>query len=106
MLKKMKVTIIPDTLPRTWQEILNAFSPAEVRSFPMRGQALINVRHVIARMHGGSGKLFRTLSKGERFYIICTGDRETVRMLSEDTVRRMITSIREGMITDRTASHE
>lgn len=52
----MKVTIIPDTLPRTWQEILNAFSPAEVRSFPMRGQALINVRHVIARMHGGSGK--------------------------------------------------
>ena len=101
MLKKMKVTIIPDTLPRTWQEILNAFSPAEVRSFPMRGQALINVR-----MHGGSGKLFRTLSKGERFYIICTGDRETGRMLAEDTVRRMITSIREGMITDRTASHE
>lgn len=58
-------------LPRTWSEILGSFSVREIRKFPLEGQALTNARHAIPRMER-RGLTFRTRSKDNHFYILCT----------------------------------
>lgn len=58
-------------LPRTWSDILGGFGCGEIKRFPLEGQALTNARHAIPRM-GRKGLKFRTRSKGDHFYILCT----------------------------------
>ena len=64
-------SIKTEQLPRTWSEILGSFSVREIRKFPLEGQALTNARHAIPRM-ARRGVTFRTRSKDNHFYILCT----------------------------------
>lgn len=64
-------SIKTEQLPRTWSEILGSFSVREIRKFPLEGQALTNARHAIPRMER-RGLTFRTRSKDNHFYILCT----------------------------------
>ena len=62
-------------LPRTWSDILGGFGCGEIKRFPLEGQALTNARHAIPRM-GRKGLKFRTRSKGDHFYILCTAHQQ------------------------------
>ena len=64
-------SIKTEQLPRTWSEILGSFSVREIRKFPLEGQALTNARHAIPRMDR-RGLTFRTRSKENHIYILCT----------------------------------
>ena len=64
-------SIKTEQLSRTWSEILGSFSVREIRKFPLEGQALTNARHAIPRMER-RGLTFRTRSKDNHFYILCT----------------------------------
>ena len=64
-------SIKTEQLPRTWSEILGSFSVREIRKFPLDGQALTDARHAIPRMER-RGLTFRTRSKDNHFYILCT----------------------------------
>ena len=64
-------SIKTEQLPRTWSEILGSFSVREIRKFPLEGQALTNARNAIPRMERRS-LTFRTRSKDNHFYILCT----------------------------------
>lgn len=69
--KQLSPTIRQGELPRTWSEILGSFGYGEIQKFPLTGQALTNARHAIPRM-GRKGWKFRTRTKGNYFYILCT----------------------------------
>lgn len=80
-----------EQLPRTWSEILGSFSVREIRKFPMEGQALTNARHAIPRMER-RGLTFRTRSKNNHFYILCTSAPNGSK-LSRNEIQRLFKSI-------------
>lgn len=80
-----------EQLPRTWSEILGSFSVREIRKFPLEGQALTNARHAIPRMER-RGLTFRTRSKDNHFYILCTSAPNGSK-LTRTEIRRLFESI-------------
>ena len=75
-------------LPRTWSDILGGFGCWEIKRFPLEGQALTNARHAIPRM-GRKGLKFRTRSKGDHFYILCTAHQQDGARLSRKEIQQL-----------------
>lgn len=87
-----------EALPRTWSDILEDFVLGDVRSFPSGDRALINVRHIIARINRNKGgKTFCTVSGRDLFFVVCTTDGN--RSLSELERRELVARLRAGQYT-------
>ena len=82
-------------LPRTWSDILGGFGCGEIKRFPLEGQALTNARHAIPRM-GRKGLKFRTRSKGDHFYILCTAHQQDGARLSRKEIQQLFRSLELG----------
>lgn len=88
-------TIKQGQLPRTWSEILGSFDCGEIQRFPLEGQALTNARHAIPRMYR-KGLEFRTRSKGDHFYILCTARHFDEARLTRKEIQQLFRSIGFG----------
>ena len=82
-------------LPRTWSDILGGFGCGEIKRFPLEGQALTNARHAIPRM-ARKGLKFRTRSKGDHFYILCTAHQQDGARLSRKEIQQLFRSLELG----------
>lgn len=88
-------TIKQGQLPRTWSEILGSFGCGEIRQFPLEGQSLTNARHAIPRMYR-KGLEFRTRSKGDHFYILCTARQSDGARLTRKEIQQLFRNIGLG----------
>lgn len=82
-------------LPQTWSEILGSFECGEIKQFPLAGQALTNARHAIPRM-SRKGLEFRTRSKGDCFYILCTARHSDGARLTRKEIQQLFRGIGLG----------
>lgn len=87
--KNVASAIKPGELPRTWGDILGSFVCGELREFPLEGQALTNARHAIPRL-SRKGLKFRTRSKGDHFYILCTAHQQDGVRLSRKEIQQLL----------------
>lgn len=86
--KTVAPTVKPGELPRTWSDILGSFACGEIREFPLEGQALTNARHAIPRM-GRKGLKFRTRSKRNHFYVLCTARLDDGARLTQKEIQQL-----------------
>ena len=93
--KNVASAIKPGELPRTWGDILGSFVCGELREFPLEGQALTNARHAIPRL-SRKGLKFRTRSKGDHFYILCTAHQQDGARLSRKEIQQLFRSLELG----------